>query len=372
MFGAWAKRAATNHGLRSMPSRMASATRHASTEATQQSGYRTAYEEALSLIEVDKKERLKMLERVDKEITRVKKGNTPTQTAQLSALNAVKFDLQVKSELNDPEIRRNFSNGNLDMERPVYRYLRQKQFEKTPRKQLLQRVSQMNVTPDLLPLGLVPTVEVNIQLKGQEGPVEPGVFTKPEQVYKEKEKLVGGGINYSIEEHYNGKMENTTIEVPKVDVTNFHTDKRLYTLLFVDPDSPDVANKTYQQHCHWLITNVPLSATESTVVGGDTVLDYVPPHPQKGTKYHRYTLIAYEQPNNGSEKVDIKVDKREGFDAKSIAAQHNLQPRGVSFFRQVWDETVTSIYNDVLRIPEPVYGKPPKPQRYIRRAVYIQ
>ena len=50
------------------------ATRHASTEATQQSGYRTAYEEALSLIEVDKKERLKMLERVDKEITRVKKG----------------------------------------------------------------------------------------------------------------------------------------------------------------------------------------------------------------------------------------------------------------------------------------------------------
>ncbi|KAI9267980.1 phosphatidylethanolamine-binding protein [Phascolomyces articulosus] len=285
-----------------------------------------------------------MLERVDKEITRVKKGNAPTQAAQISALNALKFDLQVKSELNDPEIRRNFSNGNLEMDRPVYRYLRQKQFEKAPRKQLLQRINQMNVIPDVLPLGLVPTVEVGIQLKGQEGSVEPGVFIKPEQ----------------------------TIEVPKIDVTNFHTDKRLYTLLLVDPDSPDVVNKTYQQHCHWLITNVPLSVTESTVSGGDTVLDYVPPHPQKGTKYHRYTLIAYEQPNGGSEKVDIKVDKREGFDAKAIAQTHGLQPCGVSFFRQVWDETVSSIYSNVLRIPEPVYGKPPKPQRYIRRAVYIQ
>ena len=69
------------------------------------------------------------------------------------------------------------------MERPVYRYLRQKQFEKAPRTQLLQRVNQMNVIPDLLPVGLVPTVEVNIQLNGQEGAVEAGAFTKPEQVY---------------------------------------------------------------------------------------------------------------------------------------------------------------------------------------------
>ena len=60
-------------------------------------------------------------------------------------------------------------------------------------------------------------------------------------------------------------------------------------------------------------------------------------------------MIAYEQPNGGSEKVDIKVDKREGFNAKAIAQQHGLQLRGVSFFRQVWDETVSSIYNDVLR-----------------------
>lgn len=134
-------------------------------------------------------------------------------------------------------------------------------------------------------------------------------------------------------------------------------------------------------------TNVPLSATESIVKDGETVLDYIPPHPQKGTKYHRYTLIAYEQPNSGKDKVDIKVDSRDGFDVKGLVERHGLQARGVSFFRQVWDETVSQIYSDILSkwmddaktsswlislldTSEPIYGKPPRTDRYIRRAVY--
>lgn len=52
--------------------------RHASTKepknAAAQSVTKIAYEEALKLIELDKKERLEMLGRVEKEIARVKKG----------------------------------------------------------------------------------------------------------------------------------------------------------------------------------------------------------------------------------------------------------------------------------------------------------
>ncbi|KAI9310639.1 phosphatidylethanolamine-binding protein [Dichotomocladium elegans] len=317
--------------------RMALPVRHVSTAPQ-----RTAYEEALVLIETDKKERLKMLEKVEKEIARVQKSNSPAQSAQLAALNALKFDLQVKSELNDPEVHRTFARGEVDMGRPVFRYMRQKEFEKAPLKQLMERITQMNVVPDVLPLDVKPTVQVNIHFADGSA-IEPGVFTKPEQ----------------------------SIKPPKVDVTNFHTEQRLYTLALVDPDSPDVENKTYQQRCHWLITNVPLSTTQSIVESGETVLEYVPPHPQKGTKYHRYTLIAYEQPNGGKDKVDVKVDKRDGFDIKNLAQSHGLQVRGVSFFRQVWDETVSDIYSDILKMPEPVYGKPPKPQRYIRRATYF-
>ncbi|KAG0173172.1 hypothetical protein DFQ28_010853 [Apophysomyces sp. BC1034] len=333
MFGIWA-RGVARHGVR------CTAARHASTETA---GRHVAFEEALKLIQLDKKERLEMLARVQKEMTRVKKTSSPLKGPQLATLEALKYDLEVKAELNDPDVRRNFNEGQIDMAQPVYRYLTQKQFEKAPRSQLLERVTQMNVIPDLVAPGFDPKVQINIHLGEEEQPVEPGVFVKPEK----------------------------TVNVPKINVSNFHTDTRLYTLMFVDPDSPDVVNQSYQQHCHWLITNVPLSATQSIVAGGDTVLDYVPPHPQKGTKYHRYTLIAYEQPNQGQDKVEIKLEKRDAFDTKTLAQAHGLNISGVSFFREEWDAAVSNIYQDILRVNEPVYGKPPKLQRYIQRATYF-
>ncbi|KAF1806884.1 phosphatidylethanolamine-binding protein [Mucor lusitanicus] len=309
------------------------AARQASTNASNH----TAYEEALKLIQIDKKERLNMLERLEKEITRVAKNATP---AQIKALDALKFDLQVKAELNEPEVQKNFKLGKIDMEKPVYRYMRQKQFEKAPKSKLMERLTQMSVIPDVLAPGLEPTVEINVKLA--EGQVEPGVFLKPEQ----------------------------SIERPEIEITNFHPESKLYTLMLVDPDSPDVANQTYQQHCHWLLSNVSLSAASPVVKGGDSVLDYLPPHPQKGTKYHRYTVIAYEQPNEGQDKVDIKVESRDHFDAKKLAEAHGLKATGATFFRQEWDASVSKIYSEILKQDEPIYGKPPKEQRYIQRTVY--
>lgn len=137
-------------------------------------------------------------------------------------------------------------------------------------------------------------------------------------------------------------------------------------------DSPDVQNKTYQQRCHWLLSNVSLSATSPTVNNGDSVLDYIPPHPEKGTKYHRYTLIAFEQPNEGQDKVDIKVEGRDQFDVKSVAQTYGLKATGATFFREEWDNSVSNIYKDILKQTEPIYGKPPKVQRYIQRTVYYQ
>jgi large subunit ribosomal protein L35 len=131
--------------------------------------------------------------------------------------------LQVKSELNNPSVQKNFNQGNIDMSQPVYRYMRQRQFEKAPKSKLMERLTQMNVIPDVLAPGLNPTVEVAVNLP--EGQVEPGVFLKPEQ----------------------------SIQRPEIKITNFHTETKLYTLMMVDPDSPDVENKTYQQHCHLLL-----------------------------------------------------------------------------------------------------------------------
>jgi large subunit ribosomal protein L35 len=265
------------------------------------------------------------------------------------------------------------------MSKPVYRYMLQKQFEKQPKSKLMERLTQMNVIPDILAPGLEPTVEVAVKLS--EGQVEPGVFLKPEQV--RNLLLWGFGCRLgnlslvAIQPQFITMETNAiflllqSIEQPQIDITNFHTESRLYTLMMVDPDSPDVANQAYQQHCHWLLSNISLSATSPTVQGGDAILKYQPPHPQKGTKYHRYTLIAFEQPNEGQEKVTIEnITSRDGFDVKSLAQQYGLKPTGATFFRQEWDQSVSKIYEQVLKTQEPVYGKPPKVQRYIQRAVY--
>ncbi|KAI8065660.1 phosphatidylethanolamine-binding protein [Gongronella butleri] len=277
-----------------------------------------------------------MLVRVEKEIGRVAKGTAANKTAQLSALNALKTDLQIKAELNDPEVRHNFEQNKVDMSQPVYRYLCEREFQKNARPKLLERLTQMNVVPDLIESSLDPQVQLNIATAT---PFVPGDILTPDQ----------------------------TASLPELNITSFHTDSRLYTILLVDPDCPDVANKSYQQYCHWMITNVPLSATETRVQGGQTVLSYQPPHPQKGTKKHRYTWIAYEQPD----KVEIAPVDRLGFDTKAFAQQHGLVARGANFVRQQWDESVSAIYKDILGIHEPIYGKPPKPERYIQRQMYI-
>lgn len=72
----------------------------------------------------------------------------------------------------------------VDMSRPVFRYMSQKQFQKAPLSQLMERITQMRVVPDLLPLDVAPTVQVNIKLDN-DTIVEPGVFIKPEQVRKQ-------------------------------------------------------------------------------------------------------------------------------------------------------------------------------------------
>lgn len=68
------------------------------------------------------------------------------------------------------------------MSRPVYRYMRKKQFEKAPLATLMERITQMRVVPDLLPLDTKPVVDVGIRMNGRNEAIEPGVFTKPEEV----------------------------------------------------------------------------------------------------------------------------------------------------------------------------------------------
>lgn len=97
-------------------------------------------------------------------------------------------------------------------------------------------------------------------------------------------------------------------------------------------------------------SNIPLSATTDSIdaSAGRTVVSYVPPHPEKGTRYHRYTYLLFEQSQAVPEKATMPEEQITDFDVRSFADEHGLSPAGVTFFRQVWDQDVPKIYEQVL------------------------
>ncbi len=101
----------------------------------------------------------------------------------------------------------------------------------------------------------------------------------------------------------------------------------------------------------------------------DTHTRYVPPHPQRGTPYHRYVLLVLPQ-SSPTEPIDIPVfqdSERLGFNFRAFAEQYGFDGArggGAHMWREVWDETVSHIYKFTLKEDEPRFGKMPKPDPY--------
>lgn len=98
-------------------------------------------------------------------------------------------------------------------------------------------------------------------------------------------------------------------------------------------------------------TDVPLSATRNTLPSGHaTALPYVPPHPQRGTPYHRYTTLLLEQSSPSTPSAEIH---RDGFDVRAYIEQNNLTVAGIHFWRGQWRPenagTVSKVYEEILR-----------------------
>lgn len=96
--------------------------------------------------------------------------------------------------------------------------------------------------------------------------------------------------------------------------------------------------------------NIPLSATTSSPsVPLDAHTPYVPPHPQRGTPYHRYVLLVLPQ-SSPTEPIDIPVfeeSDRLGFDFRVFAEKYGFNGArggGAHMWREVWDDTVSHIY----------------------------
>ncbi|KAL5494969.1 MRPL35 [Sanghuangporus weigelae] len=264
--------------------------------------------------------------------------------------------LEIQSEINLPWVRWYAANGMADLTKPVYRQLVEQKWRNYGALDLLmERIHQMSVVPDLLP-SLHPSVDLRISFpeppphstylrtrtRRKYKPVEPGVYLLPEQ----------------------------TRRPPRMYTSVFHPETRYYTLVMVDADVPDPENESFTTYLHWMQPNIALSAATCGQIPTIAHTKYIPPHPQRGSPYHRYCLLLLPHVNAG-EKVHIPPpisdEARVGFDLRAFCEEYGLDASlggGAHMWREVWDETVSDIYKQTLKLREPQFGLPPRADRY--------
>lgn len=296
-------------------------------------GVNPAYDLALDLIKQDRLSTVKKMQLTKAKMSRLNvKADSPLKESQLRDLAVYHRQLEDLLDMNDPEVRWRHARGDVDLSMPIYRYLSQKTWSEKALLLLMQRITQMSVTPDVIPI-ISPTVDVRLQFPGRTKGLRKGQFEV-------------GEILTSLESQH----------MPSIEIQSFADETKKFSIALVDPDVPDEQNDSFTSYLHYLHTDVSLSSTEHAVEAnnGTVVLPYIPPHPQKGTPNHRYTLVVWEQPATAPKPNAPLAGKhaipRERFDAQKYAQQNGLHAVGMSFWRQVWDADVATVmqaYPDV-------------------------
>ncbi|WFD31372.1 mitochondrial 54S ribosomal protein YmL35 [Malassezia sp. CBS 17886] len=302
------------------------------------SGSVPVYDEALAYVDADSRLQRTRLEKLRGEGRAGNGGPSGDPSSEGGADPALVDSLEIVSEMNLPAVRASFLHGDYDLRRPVFRHLREQAWRVGgPLEKLAERLTLTRVLPDVVP-SATPTVDVQVFFGegagigdhgGEGGDVLAGVFVDV------------------------GK----TLTPPTVRATAFHNDTRKYTLMLVDPDVPDEENQSFSTYVHWLVTDIPLSTAASGVPAhAPTPLAYVPPHPQRGSPYHRYTTLLYEQRTTAP-----RTPVRDRIDVAAFAADNDLELAGLHFWRAQWTEansaSVSHVYETVLQTPEPRFGR---------------
>jgi len=239
------------------------------------------------------------------------------------------------------------------MNAKVYRHLIEQRWRNEGALDLLmERLYQMHVIPDVLP-GLQPTVDLRVVFP--EAPPKNVVLRA--RAKRKTVPIEAGDFLVNVQ----------TRRPPKLYTTVFHPEPRLYTLLMIDPDVPDEENQTFKTFLHWLQPNIALSATSAGLLPPASHTPYLPPHPARGTPYHRYVLLLLPH-EDSTAKLSLPSGpfERDAFDIRGFVQKHALRTDGGGAFmwRAIWDEESSRIWREVIKIPEPRYGYPPKLDPY--------
>ena len=141
---------------------------------------------------------------------------------------------KIFADINDPIVKKKFEDGMGDMNKPIYRHLAYTQWCNYKRKILMQRLTQMNAVPDVLP-SIDPSVSAQLRFGSKK--VQHGDFVP----------------------------SRTSEQAPNLSVQVYDAGERLVSLALINPDVPDVENDSFERRCHFLATNIKLSPTETEI-----------------------------------------------------------------------------------------------------------
>ncbi|KAI8926390.1 phosphatidylethanolamine-binding protein [Entophlyctis helioformis] len=238
--------------------------------------------------------------------------------------------------LSDPANHRKFADGSADLNDPVFASMALRQFETFVRPKLLKASNEWELMKDVFPADFVPSV--NVQLN-----------------FGNKDWLAPFGQH--IDAH-------TGIHSPRVVITTDPaSDKTEYfTLILTNLDRANLEFKSYEEWCHWLVTDIPVTrrleipsaaspffkadrlkdvdpsspyaslpeAPADAKIPGNVVFEYVPPHPafSNPRKVNRYVLIALRQ---SGPNIKVDMDKlKASAESQRVLAEQRMTKEGRS------------------------------------------
>jgi large subunit ribosomal protein L35 len=201
----------------------------------------------------------------------------------------------------------------------------------------MQRITQMNIIPDVLPK-FEPSVDVKLAF------VPPITFSRRGLEYGDMAAHIrAGDFNYIQPGEF---VDSNMSENPCwLNVQSFERGERLVSVAVIDSDVPDLQKDAFGYRCHFLASNISISPLQRTInfsnlsKSKQQLLPWLPPHAQKGSPYHRLSVFVLQQKDNIP--IDLSVAsprvKSDGFILRSFMDRHLLKPIGVHLFRTKWD-----------------------------------
>ncbi|KAA8581098.1 hypothetical protein FQN60_002679 [Etheostoma spectabile] len=119
-----------------------------------------------------------------------------------------------------------------------------------------------------------------------------------------------------------------------------------------------------------LLLTCPGNIPGGAVQAGEELCHYLPPFPARGTGFHRYIYVLFQQEGPINFQEDVRPSPCHSLVDRSFKTiefyrkhQDNMTPAGLAFFQSQWDESVTDTFHTTLDMREPVF-------EFIRPPVY--